>query len=41
MAHAFSAQAGIYHVNLFALGNSAIRAFLLADVAVDAFIGYY
>jgi hypothetical protein len=39
MAYAFGTQARIYHINLFSLGNSAIRAFLLADVAVDAFVG--
>jgi microcompartment protein CcmK/EutM len=38
MADAFGAQFRIDHVKLFALGNGAVRAFRLADVAVDAFV---
>jgi hypothetical protein len=38
MAYAFGAQFRIDDINVFALGDSAIGAFRLADITVDAFI---
>jgi hypothetical protein len=38
MAHAFRAQAGVYHVELFPLRNGIIGALPLAHVAIDTFI---
>src|ERR1700757_1844405 len=39
VADALGALAGIYHVDLQALRDRAVRALRLADVAVDAFVG--
>src|SRR6187200_108399 len=39
VAHALSAELGIDHVDFLARSNRAVRAFGLANVAVDAFVG--
>src|SRR5690606_14842587 len=41
MADAFGAQVGVDDVDFLALGDRAIRALGLADVAVDAVVGDY
>jgi hypothetical protein len=39
MAYAFGALRGLDHINLGAHRDRIIRAFGLADIAVDAFVG--
>jgi hypothetical protein len=38
MAYAFGTHGGIDDVDVFALGNGAVRALGLADIAIDTFI---
>jgi hypothetical protein len=40
MTDAFGAEIGIDHVDRLAFRDGAIRAFRLADIAVDAVVGY-
>jgi hypothetical protein len=39
VADAFSAEIGVYLIDLFAHGNRPVRALGLTDIAVDAFVG--